>query len=223
MSTQSHRYKLYDDAVFSKAVLKSREMEYYDHMCMAINSTMQTQYKYLVLWRRKYISDEGLTIKKRRILFSWNWRLGIVIRIGLWWGSADTRTYLSKNQSILDWFGPLIPNFDTIRKSWNDFCSMSVIFLFQPQLHLKSRPGSNSQSQSFPYISSSFLASVSSNGSIPYHFSLISGIHQPQFRLSRKIVNPCLESKTFRNSALKWLKRNKDSIPKPKTTTSKPR
>ena len=38
-------------------------------LVMAINSTMQTQFKYLVLWREEYISDEGLTIKKRRILF----------------------------------------------------------------------------------------------------------------------------------------------------------
>ena len=36
-------------------------------------------------------------------------------------------------------------------------------------------------------------------------------------------VKPCLGSKTLSNSALKWLKRNNDSIPKPKTTISKPR
>ena len=70
---------------------------------------------------------------------------------------------------------------------------------------MKSRSGSNSQSQSFPYISSSFLASVSSNGSIPYHLSLTSGIHQYPTSVdgSRKNANPYLGSKTFSNSALK--------------------
>ena len=91
---------------------------------------------------------------------------------------------------------PLIPNFDTIRKSWNDFCSVSVIFLFHPHWHLKSLSGSNSQSQSFPYISSSFLASASSIGSIPYHFSLISGIHQHAILVNlEKMWIPALDQK----------------------------
>ena len=120
-------------------------------------------------WRFNNQETQNIILMK---LTSWysnqNWAL---VRI-----SGHANLFVKK--SVNSRFGPLIPNFDTIRKSWNDFCSMSVIFLFHPHWHLKSRPGSNSQSQSFPYISSSFLASVSSNGSIPYHFSLISGIHQ---------------------------------------------
>ena len=99
--------------------------------------------KYLDWWDEKFISDERSTIKKGRILFKWNWSLSIVIKLGfdedrrtrelICQKSVNSRTAWSVVNRLL------IPNFDTIRESWNDFCLISVMFLFQAKLHLKLR------------------------------------------------------------------------------------
>ena len=121
-----------------------------------------------------------------------------------------------------------IPGFDTILKSRNDLCSSSMILLCHWQLHLKSPSLSNSQTHSSPYIAFKISGLDSSSDSIPCHFSLLLEIPILWWSDNKKLRDHLqktsfLGSKTFRKSALKWVKRNKDKIPKAKTAISKPR